>query len=112
MAAAGTDLSGHQRFLDQAEAYRYAIVQRLNQMQADAVSYADDIATDDDRAADRRRRVSAENWQSIPDFEFQPAEPHALASAAMPGLMMLAVWLAAALALLAPASSHLRRGIQ
>jgi len=110
MAAAGTDLSGHQRFLDQAEAYRYAIVQRLNQMQADAVSYADDTATGD--AADRRRRVSAENWQSIPDFEFQPAEPHALASAAIPGLMTLAVWLAAALALLAPASSHLRRGIQ
>jgi ABC-2 type transport system permease protein len=45
MAAAGTDLDGHRRFLEQAEAYRYALVQRLNRMQAEAVSYAPSGAT-------------------------------------------------------------------
>lgn len=105
MAAAGTDLSGHRRFLDQAERYRYTLVQRLNRMQAEGVAYADDTATD--AGADRRKRVDAGNWRAMPDFAFEPPEPATRARAALPGLAVLLAWLAAAAGLLTIAARRL-----
>lgn len=105
MAAAGTDLGGHRHFLEQAEAHRYALVQRLNTMQAEGVSYADDIATD--TGADRRKRVSAEHWQAMPDFRFIPARGAILAAAALPGLAKVSAWLVVAIGLLGLATRRL-----
>lgn len=105
MAAAGTDSTGHRRFLEQAEAYRYALVQRLNRMQAEAVSYSDDTATD--RDADRRKRVSASNWDQMPDFIYRAPSGPALAAGALPGLTVILGWLLAAILLLARASRRL-----
>jgi ABC-2 type transport system permease protein len=105
MAAAGTGLAGHQRFLEQAEAYRYALVQRLNRIQMEDVSFADDAATDP--GADRRKRVAASNWQAMPDFRFVPPDGRALAAAALPGLAVVFAWLAGALVLLMIASRQL-----
>jgi ABC-2 type transport system permease protein len=102
MAAAGTDFAGHRRFLEQAEAYRYTLVQRLNRMQAEAVSYSDDTATDAD--ADRRKRVAAENWEQIPDFTYRAPSGAALAAGALPGLAIVLGWLVVAGLLLARAS--------
>ena len=96
MAAAGTDLAGHRRFLDQAEAYRFDIVQRLNRLQADAVSYADDTAKD--AGADRRKRIAHTHWNTIPEFNFTPATGAELVGAALPGLAVVAAWLLAAMA--------------
>lgn len=92
MAAAGTDLAAHQRFLTQAEAYRFALVQHLNLLQAESVTYANDTAKDQD--ADRRKRISAENWQKLPDFTFDPPAGSALARNALPGLVIILAWLA------------------
>lgn len=94
MAAAGTDFAGHRRFLDQAEAYRYALVQRLNRLQADSVSYANDTAQDP--GADDRKRVAASNWEHMPDFAYRPPGGAALAGAALPGLAIVLAWLALA----------------
>jgi ABC-2 type transport system permease protein len=105
MAAAGTDLDGHRRFLDQAEAYRYALVQRLNTMQAQAVSFADDTATD--AGADRRKRVSASHWQAVPDFRFVAPDGATLAAAALPGLGVVLGWLVLAIAALGLAARRL-----
>jgi ABC-2 type transport system permease protein len=105
MAAAGTDFDGHRRFLEQAEAYRFALVQRLNRLQAEAVSYADDTAQD--AGADRRKRVEAENWREMPDFVFRPPSGPQLAASAIPGLLMLLAWLAAASLLLVAATRRL-----
>ncbi|WP_315761672.1 ABC transporter permease [Sphingomonas sp. Y38-1Y] len=105
MSAAGTDLAGHQRFLEQAEAYRYDLVQRLNRMQAEGVRYADDTATD--AGADRRKRVDAGNWQAMPDFAFEAPAPATLARAALPGLATILLWLGAAAALLVLATRRL-----
>ncbi|MDG6077715.1 DUF3526 domain-containing protein [Erythrobacter litoralis] len=105
MAAAGTDFAGHRRFLDQAEAYRYELVQQLNRLQAEAVSYADDIA--EDPGADDRRRVAAANWAKMPDFGFRPATSAELARAAVPGLLMLVGWLVLAGLALASATRRL-----
>lgn len=91
MAAAATDLSAHLRFLEQAEAYRYTMVQQLNQLQADGVTYADDTAQDAD--ADRRKRVDSGAWQEIPHFDFQPQAKSTVLQAMLPGLLTLVAWL-------------------
>lgn len=105
MAAAGTDLAGHRRFLEQAEAYRFDLVQRLNRLQAEAVRYADDTASDPD--ADRRKRIAEDHWDSMPDFNFRQPEGTTLAAAALPGLAIVLGWLAVAAALLAWAARRL-----
>ncbi|MEP9401927.1 DUF3526 domain-containing protein [Sphingomonas sp. VNH70] len=105
MAAAGTDFAGHRRFLEQAEAYRYALVQRLNRMQAEEVRYADDVAVD--AGADRRKRVTATNWRDMPDFAFDPPGGAVLARDALPGLAVVLGWLAVAGVLLAFAARRL-----
>jgi ABC-2 type transport system permease protein len=105
MAAAGPDFAGQRRFLDQAEAYRYALVQRLNRMQAEDVSFADDTA--EDAGADRRKRVAASNWSAMPDFAFPPASGADLARGALPGLAIVLGWLGVAALLLALATRRL-----
>ena len=105
MAAAGTDFAGHRRFLEQAEAYRYDLVQRLNRLQAEAVSYANDTASDAD--ADRRKRVSGDHWQAMPEFEFRQPDGATLASAALPGLAVVLIWLGAVSILLLLATRRL-----
>ncbi|CAN7536652.1 DUF3526 domain-containing protein [Pseudoxanthomonas sp. LjRoot143] len=94
MAAAATDLSAHLRFLEQAEAHRYRMVQQLNQLQADGVSYADDTARD--AGADQRKRVDHGHWQEIPRFAFTPQPPDALLRTMLPGMLVLLAWLAVA----------------
>jgi ABC-2 type transport system permease protein len=105
MAAADTDFAGHRRFLEQAEAHRYGLIQRLNRMQAENVSYADDTAKDG--GADRRKRISGSNWQAMPDFRFAAPSGATLAAAALPGLAVVFGWLAIASALLARATRRL-----
>ena len=105
MAAAATDLSAHLRFLEQAEAYRYRMVQQLNQLQADGVSYADDTAQD--AGADQRKRIDHSHWQEIPRFEFKPQISVTLLKAMLPGMLILLGWFAAALLVLGRSSRRL-----
>lgn len=98
MAAAATDLRAHLRFMDQAEQHRYRLVQQLNQMQADAVSYADDTASDP--GADQRKRVDRSQWQATPAFGYVPLPPwHVLQSLSWPLLGLLG-WVAVGAALI------------
>jgi ABC-2 type transport system permease protein len=105
MAAAGTDFAAHRRFLEQAEAYRYRLVQRLNRMQAEDVSYADDAA--EDAGADRRKRVSGRNWGAMPDFVYRAPGGGTLAAGALPGLSIIVSWLVLAGILLARSTRRL-----
>ena len=107
MAAAGTDLEGHRRFLTQAEAYRYDMVQRLNRLQADAVSYANDTASD--AGADERKRISAGHWHEIPLFRFKAAIAADLVKASLPGLGLLLGWLILAGLGLLPVARRLQK---
>lgn len=99
MTAAATDLSSHLQFLAQAEAHRYQLVQQLNQLQADGVSYADDTAKDAD--ADQRKRVDRAHWQEIPHFTFRPQPPAATLGSMLPELGVLLAWFMAGLLALA-----------
>lgn len=110
MAAAGTNLEGHRRFLDQAEAYRFDIVQRLNLLQAKGVSYANDTA--EDIGADQRKRIASSHWRDIPDFDFRPAAAGELVGSALPGLVVVVGWLLAALAAAWFVSGRLQRNLK
>lgn len=94
MRAAGTDLDAHRRFLAQAEAYRYMIVQRLNRLQAEALSYADDGNRNKDPEAARRVRIGTDNWRALPDFNYKAANPGAQLQSAVPAGLWLGLWVA------------------
>lgn len=107
MALAGTDLDGHRRFLSQAEAYRYDIVQRLNRLQAEAVTYSDDSNRNKDPDAGRRVRIDPANWSKVPDFAYQPASLSDKLRAAVPGATVLILWLLAGALMLRRAARRL-----
>lgn len=93
MALSGTDLEGHRRFLQQAEAYRFTIVQQLNRLQAKAVTYADDGNRNKDPDAARRVRIDSEHWHDVPDFSYRSATLAEKLKAALPGAAILLLWL-------------------
>ena len=76
-------------------------------MQADTVRYADDKAKD--AGADQRKRISADHWQTIPQFRFKPATTGDLVEASLPGLGLLLAWLAFALLALLPVARILQK---
>ncbi|MBB5866465.1 DUF3526 domain-containing protein [Xanthomonas sp. 3058] len=98
MTLAETDLQAHDRFLAQAERYRYTLVQQLNRLQAEAVSLADDSAQD--AGADQRKRISSDHWHRIPVFAFQPPSTTDVVRAAGTALALVGAWLLAALCML------------
>ncbi|WP_184086287.1 ABC transporter permease [Sphingomonas xinjiangensis] len=84
MALTASDVTAHQDFLDQAEAFRYRFVQTLNRMQAVLIPH---IGGEDPR-------VSAENWKRVPRFAYQPYDPLRSNAASIGGnLMVLLGWL-------------------
>ena len=91
MAAAQTDLPAHRRFVEQAERHRVEFVQRLNRLQAEAVTYADDTGRDD-AERDKRTRIDTRHWQEIPDFRFVPEPAMDTLRRALPALAALASW--------------------
>ena len=93
MAAAGTDLAQHHRFLRAAEAHRFDLVQRMNRLQARAMSYEVDVRRNADAEARRRARVSAEYWRRMPRFEFTVAPAEERSAAAFRRLAPLGLWL-------------------
>jgi ABC-2 type transport system permease protein len=110
MAASGTDLEGHRRFLQQAEAYRYTIVQRLNRLQAEALTFSDDTNRNRDPEAGRRVRIDPGAWRRTPDFVYRPASTAEALTAALPGLALLGLWAGLAGSLAWGAGRRLERG--
>jgi len=111
MAAAGTDLEGHRRFLTQAEAYRFDIVQRLNRLQAEALTYADDKSRNSDPEAARRVRIDPSHWHDVPEFSYRGATTAEKLTAAAPGLMLVLVWLSAMMVCFRLAARRLGRAL-
>ncbi|MFN5994428.1 MAG: delta 1-pyrroline-5-carboxylate reductase, partial [Betaproteobacteria bacterium] len=72
----------------------YAFVQRLNQIHAEKLTYADDIRRSSDTEAERRTRVDAANWQLLERFRFEPDTAGSRIAQAGPQWLMLCVWCA------------------
>ncbi|MDM0018850.1 DUF3526 domain-containing protein [Variovorax saccharolyticus] len=103
MTAAGTDLDSYRRFSEQGERYRFALVQSLNRLQAEKLSYADD------RNPARQNRVDRSSWHDLPDFRHEPEPTAAMLRRALPAMAVLLLWLAGAALLLPVAASRLGR---
>ncbi|MCY4040222.1 MAG: DUF3526 domain-containing protein [Gammaproteobacteria bacterium] len=92
-ALAGTDLATHHQFLRKAEAVRFDFVQGLNRVHTEQLAYSDDINRSTDGEAERRARMSADNWNVLDQFVFKPdAGGERLARAYQPFAMLIA-WL-------------------
>ena len=89
MSAAGTDLASYRNFLEQGEDYRYRLVQRLNTLQAEKLSFATD------GKAGHENRIDRANWQAVPPFVYQAQPASGMLRSAAPAAAMLALWLAA-----------------
>lgn len=91
-AASGTDLRSVAAFQREAEAFRYAFVQRLNNLHRDKIRQQDD----------KLQRLGAGTWREFPDFHPSARSlKSALAGSA-------ASWLALALWVLVPAVALVR----
>jgi ABC-2 type transport system permease protein len=93
-AVAGTDLAHHHRFLQEAEALRYAFVQGLNKVHAEKLAYSDDVRRGGDASAEERTRVDAANWQLLDHFRFEPDAAVSRIARPGPQWLMLCVWCA------------------
>jgi len=100
MIVAGTDLDNHHRFLRAAEAHRFEFVQSLNRLHIERLSYEDDVRRNEGPEANRRARVSADNWSLLPEFEFAPAAVKDRARRAAPSAALLLLWFGLVFALL------------
>lgn len=90
MALASSDLAAHTDFLEQAEAFRYAFVQKLNRLQVDLIG----------KVGGNDPRISARYWQDIPRFAYRADQPFARPAALLWPASVLLGWLIA-LALIA-----------
>ena len=108
MALSETDLEGHRRFLQQSEAYRYAVIQQLNRLQAEAVTFDDDRNRNSNLEAARRVRIDPQYWRNLPDFAYRRASLSETLQAALPGTAILLFWLVLTGAGLRVATRHLR----
>lgn len=103
MTMAGTDLDSYRAFLEQGERYRYGLIQALNQLQAEQVSYADD------RNPFKENRIDRAHWQDLPAFHHEPVPTAARLRVAAKPAGVLLTWLAALSVCMALASKRLGR---
>ena len=99
-AMSGTDLANYHRFQKEAEAVRYKFVQGLNRVQAEILSYQDDMNRNKDEDSWERARVDAENWQVLDTFQFQTLSLSERISNAASYIKILLAWLLVAYGIL------------
>jgi ABC-2 type transport system permease protein len=85
-------------FERQAEDYRYALIQELNDLHAHEVSHAQDRYVGlDGGGAPTRQRIDRAHFQGIPTFDYRPPDVGSALRAQPAGTIALAVWVCAAL---------------
>lgn len=103
MTTAETDLEAYRSFLAQAEAHRFQLVQALNRMQAELLSYAKDTDS-------RANRVDAAHFRELEAFRFQSQSSSILLERSLSPLLALFVFALAVFASLALAARRLAGG--
>jgi len=104
MAAAQTDFTHFRRFLEQGEQYRYEMVQGLNRLQAEALTYEQDGGS--------TTRIARSHWQAFPAFDYTPLAPAQTLRQSLPAAAALLLWLAVLAGLVWHAGGRLTRGIR
>ncbi|MEG0859887.1 MAG: DUF3526 domain-containing protein [Pseudomonas sp.] len=106
MAASGTDLLTFHSFLEQAEHYRYTLVQRLNQLQAQRLSYKDDTNPN------KENRIAHSHWQQFPTFDYQPEPVSKVLQRSLSSVGVLSIWLLILVAAVVAASKRLGSAVK
>jgi len=110
MTLAGTDLSRIRAFDEQAEAYRYALIQALNDLHMHRVTYARDRYQGEGREnVPSRMRIDQKHWSDLPQFSFTAPTLLDSVRAASTGVWLLVWWIAAGAGALWLAAVGLRR---
>jgi ABC-2 type transport system permease protein len=104
LTAAGTDLGEQRRFLVEAEAHRYRLVQALNALQAEHLTFAQD--TD----PTRRPRVDRALWQGQAAFHVEPEAGATAARRLVAPALALGAWLVVAATALVATTRRLAAG--
>ena len=101
MTLAGVDISHANHFERSAEDYRFAIVQRLNELHSQEVTYAlDRYGGGAENAAPTRQRIDRAHFQAIPVFTYTSPDVVWALNRSAPGLAVLTGWGIAMLAVI------------
>ncbi|MBT1690481.1 ABC transporter permease [Dawidia soli] len=90
MALAGTDAEAYQVFQDEAEAYRYALAQKMNALQMELISNRKPGPKDVPLA------IPHDHWKKVPDFKSQPVALGTSLRGVWFSALALLLWCAAA----------------
>ena len=82
MAIAGTDLGHYSRYQQQAENFRYTMIQKLNRIHLEEIRYEND----------RAQRVNRERWQDFPDFKYEPPGFREVLTGQWRAILSLSIW--------------------
>ncbi len=82
MAIAGTDLGHYSRYQQQAENFRYTMIQKLNRIHLEEIRYEND----------RAQRVNRERWQDFPDFKYEPPGFREVITGQWRAILSLSIW--------------------
>lgn len=106
MTASGTDQDSYRRFLEQGEQYRYDLIQHLNRLQAQELSYADDTNPN------KENRIAHTHWQAFPPFQFEPNTALETWQRIAPAGGILLLWVGALVAAIVWRAARLGRAVQ
>ncbi len=106
MAATDSDLNRFNLFLQEGENYRYALVQRLNHIETEKISYADDMNEHKENRLDRHL------WQQFPTFNFQASTAVQRIQHMVTPFGVLIIWLVLLVIFIKIAGIRLERSIK
>ncbi|MGE3345511.1 MAG: ABC transporter permease [Vicinamibacterales bacterium] len=110
MTLAGTDLVRLRAFDEQAEDYRYALIQALNDLHIHEVTYARDRYQGEGREnVPSRMRIERTHWSDLPQFTFTPPALRESLRGAPAALWLPLWWLAVAVGAVGLAARGIRR---
>ena len=94
MALAGTDFTSYMDFQDAAEAFRYNLAQRMNELQMEYISNAKQ------GAKDKPYSIDHSHWNALPDFSYAYKRGTSVVAQETISVLALLFWLLLPLLLL------------
>ncbi|WP_394749346.1 ABC transporter permease [Spongiimicrobium salis] len=95
MTFSGTDFLNYVDFQEQADTYRYALSQKMNNLQMQYISPKRESGSEG-----KTHVVGHEHWEEFPDFKHEPMPFKQVMNEAIPALVSLVLWVFLSIGLL------------
>lgn len=105
MIASGSDLNSFNSFLQDAEDYRYSLVQHLNKLQTNEISYQTDVDSS-------KNRLDTSHWKETPRFNFTPISSQNRINQMISPIFTLLAWFILLALLIKPVSTQITRRVK